>query len=128
LGNGRRWSFVYHPINFKLRQITNIVTDILKTLAIKKNIQLINEVDENLKIYADMHMITSLIQNLVSNALKFTDIDGSGKVYIKPNLRAILLKLRLKILVWDDRRQIQNLFQPRMTVSLKALLVKKVQV
>lgn len=33
--------FVYHPINFKLRQITNIVTDILKTLAIKKNIQLI---------------------------------------------------------------------------------------
>jgi signal transduction histidine kinase len=57
--------------------------------------------------------------------LKFTDIDGSGKVYIKPNLRAILLKLRLKILVWDDRRQIQNLFQPRMTVSFKGTAGEK---
>jgi signal transduction histidine kinase len=71
-------------------------------LAIKKNIQLINEVDENLKVYADMNMITSVIQNLVSNALKFTDIDGSGKGLFKLKLKVTLLKFILKILVWDD--------------------------
>ncbi len=30
--------FVYHPINFELKQSTKIVCDVLKSLAIKKNI------------------------------------------------------------------------------------------
>lgn len=61
--------FVYHPINFKLRQVSNIVCDVLHTLALKKNIELVNAVSEDLKIYADINMMTSVIQNLVSNAL-----------------------------------------------------------
>ena len=97
--------FVYHPINFKLRQITDIVTDILKTLALKKNIQLINEVDESLKIYADMNMVTSLIQNLVSNALKFTDTDGAGKVYIQAQPQGEFVEIRVKgFWFGNDRR------------------------
>ena len=118
--------FVYHPINFKLRQITNIVTDILKSLAIKKNIQLINEVDENLKIYADMHMITSLIQNLVSNALKFTDIDGSGKVYIGAKSEGDFVAITIKDSgLGMTEEQIQNLFQPRITASFKGTAGEK---
>ncbi|MFG0588886.1 sensor histidine kinase [Acinetobacter sp. YQ_14] len=118
--------FVYHPINFKLRQITDIVTDILKTLALKKNIQLINQVDENLKIYADMNMITSLIQNLVSNALKFTDIDGSGKVYIQAQNKGEMVEISVKdsgLGMTDE--QIQNLFQPRITMSFKGTAGEK---
>lgn len=118
--------FVYHPINFKLRQITDIVTDILKTLALKKNIQLINQVDENLKVYADMNMITSLIQNLVSNALKFTDIDGSGKVYIQAQNKGEMVEISVKdsgLGMTDE--QIQNLFQPRITMSFKGTAGEK---
>ncbi|WP_019383708.1 sensor histidine kinase [Acinetobacter venetianus] len=118
--------FVYHPINFKLRQITDIVTDILKTLALKKNIQLINQVDENLKVYADMNMITSLIQNLVSNALKFTDIDGSGKVYIQAQNKGEMVEICVKdsgLGMTDE--QIQNLFQPRITMSFKGTAGEK---
>ncbi|MBC67568.1 HAMP domain-containing sensor histidine kinase [Acinetobacter sp.] len=118
--------FVYHPINFKLRQITDIVTDILKTLALKKNIQLINQVDENLKVYADMNMITSLIQNLVSNALKFTDIDVSGKVYIQAQNKGEMVEISVKdsgLGMTDE--QIQNLFQPRITMSFKGTAGEK---
>jgi len=118
--------FVYHPINFKLRQITDIVTDILKTLALKKNIQLINQVDENLKVYADINMITSLIQNLVSNALKFTDIDGSGKVYIQAQNKGEMVEISVKdsgLGMTDE--QIQNLFQPRITMSFKGTAGEK---
>lgn len=118
--------FVYHPINFKLRQITDIVTDILKTLALKKNIQLINEVDESLKVYADMNMVTSLIQNLVSNALKFTDTDGAGKVYIQAQPQGEFVEIRVKDSgLGMTEEQIQNLFQPRMTVSLKGTAGEK---
>ncbi|MCE1272779.1 MAG: HAMP domain-containing histidine kinase, partial [Acinetobacter sp.] len=118
--------FVYHPINFKLRQITNIVTDVLKTLAIKKNIQLINEVDENLKVYADMNMITSVIQNLVSNALKFTDIDGSGKVFIQAQTQGNFVEIYIKDTgLGMTLEQIETLFQPRITVSFKGTAGEK---
>ena len=102
------------------------MTDILKSLAIKKNIQLINEVDENLKIYADMHMITSLIQNLVSNALKFTDIDGSGKVYIGAKSEGDFVAITIKDSgLGMTEEQIQNLFQPRITASFKGTAGEK---
>ena len=118
--------FVYHPINFKLRQITNIVTDILKTLAIKKNIQLINEVDENLKVYADMNMITSVIQNLVSNALKFTDVDGTGKVYIQAQHKGTYVEIYVKDTgLGMTQQQINDLFQPRITISYKGTAGEK---
>ena len=102
------------------------MTDILKTLALKKNIQLINEVDESLKIYADMNMVTSLIQNLVSNALKFTDTDGAGKVYIQAQPQGEFVEIRVKDSgLGMTEEQIQNLFQPRMTVSLKGTAGEK---
>ncbi|HAB42423.1 MAG TPA: two-component sensor histidine kinase, partial [Acinetobacter sp.] len=34
--------FVYHPINYELKQSTKIVCDVLKSLALKKNIELID--------------------------------------------------------------------------------------
>ncbi len=36
--------FVYHPINFDLHQSAKIVSDVLNSLAVKKNIRLINAV------------------------------------------------------------------------------------
>ena len=67
--------FVYHPINYELKQSTKIVCDVLKSLALKKNIELIDQVPEDIKVHADINMITSVLQNLVSNALKFTPMD-----------------------------------------------------
>ena len=86
----------------------------------KKNIQLRNEVPEGLKIYADINMVTSVIQNLVSNALKFTPIDGTGKVYIhaKKNDKTV------EILVQDTgvgmtEAQILSISQPDIKVSFR---------
>ncbi len=58
--------FVYHPINFKLRQVSNIVCDVAAYFGFKeKNIELVNAVSEDLKIYADINMMTSVIKTLV---------------------------------------------------------------
>lgn len=112
--------FIYHPINFELKQATRIVYDVLHTLAMKKNIQLIETTPSHLKVYADINMITSVIQNLVSNALKFTKVDGSGSVYIE----AVECAHGVEIAVRDTglgmtQEQIDNLFQPNLQVSLK---------
>ncbi|WP_252061189.1 HAMP domain-containing sensor histidine kinase [Acinetobacter sp. AHP123] len=118
--------FVYHPINFKLRQVSNIVCDVLHTLALKKNIELVNDVPDDLNIYADINMMTSVIQNLVSNALKFTDIDGSGKVFIE----ARQADKNIEITVRDTglgmtEKQMTNLFHPRITASFKGTAGEK---
>ncbi|MDO7536622.1 HAMP domain-containing sensor histidine kinase [Acinetobacter pittii] len=118
--------FVYHPINFKLRQVSNIVCDVLHTLALKKNIELVNGVPDDLNIYADINMMTSVIQNLVSNALKFTDVDGSGKVFIE----ARQADANIEITVRDTglgmtEQQMANLFHPRITASFKGTAGEK---
>lgn len=112
--------FVYHPINFKLKQATKIVFDVLNSLAIKKNIELTEDVSENLRVYADINMVTSVIQNLVSNALKFTHVDGSGKV----SIRAIQTEQGIEIYIRDTglgmtESQIETIFEPSIQVSLK---------
>lgn len=74
--------FVYHPVRFDLKQISQIVSNVLSSLAYSKKIELIDRIPEGSYVYADLNMVTSILQNLVSNALKFTPQDGSGKVVI----------------------------------------------
>ena len=112
--------FVYHPINYELKQSTKIVCDVLKSLALKKNIELIDQVPEDIKVHADINMITSVLQNLVSNALKFTPVDQGGQVILSAEMEGE----QVKITVQDTglgmtEEQMENLFRPNLTVSLK---------
>lgn len=74
-------------------------------------------------------MITSLIQNLVSNALKFTPMDGTGRVSIS----ARQIAENVEIAVQDTghgmtESQLKEVFQPRITVSFRGTAGEKVQV
>jgi len=53
------------------------IVKIYKEIAAKKNINLYSNVINDLFIYADRHMITTILRNLVSNAIKFTGREGS---------------------------------------------------
>ncbi len=66
----------YAPKSISLFKTVNDISGVLKGNLIKKNIVMHNEIRENTMIYADENMITSIIQNLISNALKFTDENG----------------------------------------------------
>jgi signal transduction histidine kinase len=112
--------FVFHPINFQLKQASKIVFDVLNGLAIKKKIQLIDAVPEEIKVFADINMVTSVIQNLVSNALKFTHMDGSGVVKISAEVTSKGVEIAIQDTgLGMTSQQIEQLFQPRLTVSFK---------
>lgn len=112
--------FVYHPINFQLKQATKIVFDVLNTLAVKKDIQLIEQVPDDLRIYADINMITSVIQNLVSNALKFTHVDGSGRVFISAQNVEGGVEISIKDTgLGMTPAQIDGLFEPDLKVTIQ---------
>ena len=50
---------------------------ILKESIVKKEITLINEIPPHLKVWAEENMLNSILQNLMSNAIKFTPKGGN---------------------------------------------------
>lgn len=65
------------PKNLYLNDSLNEVLSLLSDGMEKKHITIIKEIAEQCKIYADKDMLNSILNNLLSNALKFTPRDGS---------------------------------------------------
>ncbi len=63
-----------------LGEIVNQVFDILENNRRQKNLELINQVDKDVEIFADRNALTLIIRNLCSNAVKFTPEQGTIKV------------------------------------------------
>ncbi len=57
--------------------------ELLKGGAAKKNIQIDVNSEEEITVYADVNMFSTVFRNLVANAIKFTDEDGIISIYIK---------------------------------------------
>lgn len=70
------------PEIIDLNKIVNDNISLLKSQADNKGISLISEINNN-KIFCDENMITTVIRNLISNAIKFTNNKGEVKVVAK---------------------------------------------
>jgi two-component system, sensor histidine kinase and response regulator len=79
----------FRPSRFDLKEEIESILMVLETNAIRKNIKLVNKVQESIFVEADRNMIYSVIQNLTTNAIKFSNsnseviIDGKS---ISPEL------------------------------------------
>jgi PAS domain S-box-containing protein len=71
----------YIPKKFDISKTMNKTINILKGNLQKKNINLINEIKENTIAEADEFMIQSVLQNILSNAIKFTNPGGKIRIY-----------------------------------------------
>ena len=67
----------YKPVRINLHEITREIIETLKGNAIKKKIEIKEEIEDNSFVFADQDMLRSIIQNLISNALKFTFEGGT---------------------------------------------------
>lgn len=68
------------PEIFDLSKLINQNIALLQLLAENKNIELLYDNPYNLEVFADMNMITTVIRNLINNAIKFTP--NNGKITI----------------------------------------------
>jgi signal transduction histidine kinase len=66
----------FNPNDLNLRQSVNESLELLRESARLKEISLENEVDGDLYIQADVLMFRSILQNLVTNAIKYTPAGG----------------------------------------------------
>lgn len=72
---------VYNPKKINLYDIVNNNKEIHSIIAENKRISLINNVAENTFVTADIDLLSTILRNLISNAIKFTP--ENGKVIIK---------------------------------------------
>lgn len=71
----RSEDFIYAPTKVKLKNVVEHVFDLVSSTAGVKKITLCNQTEGHL-ILADKIMLQTIIQNLVSNAIKFTPAEG----------------------------------------------------
>ncbi len=66
----------FTPSVFDIHDEISSVISVLDNNATQKEILLINEVDQGIMVEADRNMIHSVIQNLVTNSIKFSNLKG----------------------------------------------------
>jgi signal transduction histidine kinase len=73
-------AIAYHPSQLSLHRLVEDIFELQGDNAKKKNIRLINRLSEDQKVIADRNMLTTVIRNLVSNAIKFSPFDQSVEI------------------------------------------------
>jgi PAS domain S-box-containing protein len=66
----------YKPGNFNLYTEVNKIIENINQDVVKKKILLYNNIEEGTSINADINMFHSIVQNLLINAIKFTETEG----------------------------------------------------
>ncbi len=73
----------YIPEKVWFGSLVNDIVALFQATAEQKQITLSNSVPSKLVVYADQNMIETVIRNLISNALKFTDARGTIDVSVR---------------------------------------------
>lgn len=82
LKNLLNWSLMqsnmleYKPVNLNLYDLINKKIEMSNLSAMKKNISITNNIDTGTMVFADDNMLRSVVQNLITNAIKFTRTEG----------------------------------------------------
>lgn len=87
-------AMVYQPQSVNISETLCDVCEILKALAQKKNIEIECDVEVDLHCFFDLNMLLSVLQNLVSNALKFTPT--GRKIYLSAMIKNDLVEICIK--------------------------------
>jgi PAS domain S-box-containing protein len=73
----------FHPVNLNLFKVINVSLESVSSLANNKGILIEVSVNDELEINADNHMLSTVVRNMVSNAVKFTPAGGRVTVSAK---------------------------------------------
>jgi two-component system CheB/CheR fusion protein len=87
-------SEIFSPTKVKLSKYVDQTFDMLKEIANVNEINFHNEIDENEIVFADQKMLLSILQNLISNALRHTRPGGKINVTAKANEDKLIIKVK----------------------------------
>lgn len=74
----------FNPEYFKLHDLMQEILELLVCNATQKNIRIDNHISEDTVVFADKNMISTVIRNLTSNAIKYTPLNGQIQLSAQP--------------------------------------------
>ncbi|NEW78710.1 MAG: PAS domain S-box protein [Gelidibacter sp.] len=110
---------VFSPKKIKLLSYVQKVFDVLNDNAQLKTINLHSEIAENESVFADGKMLLSILQNIVSNAIKHSKPDGKITVSAKIKEDKIIVEIKDNGIGMSKEIQ-EKLFTPQMNVLASA--------
>ncbi len=109
----------FRPEKLHLSQGVNESLELLKANAAQKEIKLENNADHDIYIQADALMFRSILQNLVTNAIKFTPL-GGGAVTVSAQPIEDMIEICIQdVGVGMSQQTKDKLFGPVNTASLR---------
>jgi len=106
-------SDTFSPTKIKLTEYINKVFDTLNESASINTINLHHEIEENMSVFADEKMLISILQNIVSNAIKHTGKGGTITVSAKSKDDKIIIQVK-DTGVGMSKEIMAKLFTPQM--------------
>jgi two-component system CheB/CheR fusion protein len=106
-------SDVFSPTKIKLTEYINKVFETLNETALINTINLHHEIEENTAVFADGKMLISIIQNVVSNAIKHTNKGGEITVSAKSKDDKIIVQVK-DTGIGMSKEIMEKLFTPQM--------------
>ena len=111
-------SDAFTPTKIKLIEYIDKVCETLNETALVNTINLHHEIDENTSVFADGKMLISIIQNIVSNAIKHTEKGGIISITAKSKEDKIIIRVK-DTGVGMSKDIIKKLFTPQMKTLLE---------
>jgi two-component system CheB/CheR fusion protein len=112
-------SDVFSPKKIKLPEYINKVFETLNESASVNAINLHHEIEEDTSVFADGKMLISIIQNIVSNAIKHTEKGGTISVTARSKDDKIIIQVK-DTGVGMSKEIMKNLFTPHMKTLIEA--------
>lgn len=117
LNNLLEWSLVqagkikYTPSTENLFQISEEISHLFLGNAAQKSIELLNEINPDILIWADRDMMDIVFRNLISNAIKFTGENGKIKIYSRTigSFEEVIIQDNGIGISQEDQRKLFNL-------------------
>lgn len=92
--NTQSGSLKYFPKKTDLNLLISEVISFLEIQAINKDINIINNINKPVFVLADENMLNTILRNLISNAIKFTEPQGAVEIF--SNIKDGFLKITIK--------------------------------
>ncbi|MGL1886946.1 MAG: HAMP domain-containing histidine kinase [Reichenbachiella sp.] len=86
-------SLKFRPELIDFNKILDETLVILSNIAEEKSISIINKVEASIPLFADHHMIKSILRNIISNSLKFTREGGTITVNSMTNVNHLTISI-----------------------------------
>jgi PAS domain S-box-containing protein len=112
------------PEYFELPLLVEEIFTLINDLAVQKSITITRELSQSLVVFADKAMISTVLRNLVSNAIKYTHPGGKVIIKAKKNQHDLVVSI-IDDGVGLSNEAIENLFSIETNISTQGTMQER---